>query len=80
MPNQGRTPLHRAAAFGTEETIQILLDAGAKLTPRIWAEIHRSVGPAGTYALMPFLEALLWEFEFIRRGALCGSVLQGEPY
>ncbi len=27
---KGETPLHRAAAFGTEETIQILLDAGAK--------------------------------------------------
>ena len=26
---RGETPLHRAAAFGTEETIQLLLDAGA---------------------------------------------------
>jgi ankyrin repeat protein len=26
---KGETPLHRAAAFGTEETIQMLLDAGA---------------------------------------------------
>lgn len=26
---QGETPLHRAAAFGTEATIQMLLDAGA---------------------------------------------------
>jgi ankyrin repeat protein len=26
---RGETPLHRAAAFGTEETIQMLLDAGA---------------------------------------------------
>jgi ankyrin repeat protein len=26
---KGETPLHRAAAFGTEETIQLLLDAGA---------------------------------------------------
>lgn len=28
---KAETPLHRAAAFGTEETIQMLLDAGAKL-------------------------------------------------
>lgn len=42
---KGETPLHRAAAFGTEETIQLLLDAGAKLelrdmngdTPLSWA-------------------------------------------
>ena len=28
---KGETPLHRAAAFGTEETIQLLLDAGAQV-------------------------------------------------
>lgn len=28
---KGETPLHRAAAFGTEETIQMLLDAGARI-------------------------------------------------
>lgn len=28
---RGETPLHRAAAFGTEATIQLLLDAGARL-------------------------------------------------
>jgi ankyrin repeat protein len=28
---KGETPLHRAAAFGTEETIQLLLDAGARI-------------------------------------------------
>jgi uncharacterized protein len=28
---RGETPLHRAAAFGTEQTIRLLLDAGAKL-------------------------------------------------
>ncbi len=31
---KGETPLHRAAAFGTEEAIQLLLDAGAKLDAR----------------------------------------------
>jgi uncharacterized protein len=42
---KGETPLHRAAAFGTEETIQLLLDAGATLdvkdanadSPLTWA-------------------------------------------
>ena len=28
---KGETPLHRAAAFGTEATIQLLLDAGADI-------------------------------------------------
>jgi uncharacterized protein len=28
---KGETPLHRAAAFGTEDTIRLLLDAGAKV-------------------------------------------------
>lgn len=42
---KGETPLHRAAAFGIEETIQLLLEAGAQLeakdmngdTPLGWA-------------------------------------------
>jgi len=42
---RAETPLHRAAAFGTERTIQLLLDAGAKIdakdmhgdTPLSWA-------------------------------------------
>lgn len=42
---KAETPLHRAAAFGTEETIQMLLDAGAKVeakdmngdSPLTWA-------------------------------------------
>jgi ankyrin repeat protein len=31
---RGETPLHRAAAFGTEESIQLLIDAGAKVDAR----------------------------------------------
>jgi len=31
---KGDTPLHRAAAFGTEETIQLLLDARANIKSR----------------------------------------------
>ena len=45
---KGETPLHRAAAFGTEEAIQLLLDAGAFIdakdmngeTPLSWASWH----------------------------------------
>ena len=45
---RGETPLHRAAAFGTEETVQLLLDAGAKIdardahgdSPLSWASWH----------------------------------------
>jgi len=46
---KGETPLHRAAAFGTTETVQLLLDAGARRevqdangdTPLTWASWHR---------------------------------------
>jgi ankyrin repeat protein len=31
---KGETPLHRAAAFGTEETIRLLLEHGAKIDAR----------------------------------------------
>jgi len=42
---RGETPLHRAAAFASEDTIQLLLDAGAKIdakdmhgdSPLTWA-------------------------------------------
>jgi ankyrin repeat protein len=45
---KGETPLHRAAAFGTDEAIQLLLDAGAVIdakdmngeTPLSWASWH----------------------------------------
>jgi len=45
---RGETPLHRAAAFGTEDTIQLLLDAGAAKdardvngdSPLSWASWH----------------------------------------
>lgn len=45
---RGETPLHRAAAFGTEEAIQLLLDAGATIdakdmngdSPLTWASWH----------------------------------------
>ena len=45
---KGETPLHRAAAFGDEEAIQMLLDAGAVIdakdmngeSPLSWASWH----------------------------------------
>lgn len=45
---KGETPLHRAAAFGSEETIQLLIGAGAPLdakdmngdSPLTWASWH----------------------------------------
>jgi ankyrin repeat protein len=45
---KGETPLHRAAAFGTENAIRLLLDAGALIeakdmngdTPLTWASWH----------------------------------------
>jgi ankyrin repeat protein len=45
---KGETPLHRAAAFGDEESLQMLLDAGAKIdakdmngdSPLSWASWH----------------------------------------
>jgi ankyrin repeat protein len=45
---KGETPLHRAAAFGTEEAIRLLLDAGARIdakdaggdSPLSWASWH----------------------------------------
>jgi ankyrin repeat protein len=45
---KGETPLHRAAAFATEEAVQLLLDAGALVkakdmngeTPLSWASWH----------------------------------------
>jgi hypothetical protein len=45
---KAETPLHRAAAFGSERAIQLLLDAGAKIdatdkngdSPLTWASWH----------------------------------------
>jgi len=49
---RAETPLHRAAAFGTEDVIQLLLDAGATIdardmngdSPLTWASWHHRPG------------------------------------
>lgn len=59
---KGETPLHRAADFGNEESIQILLDAGADKTakdingesPLSWASWHDR--PGHILALLTFGE------------------------
>jgi uncharacterized protein len=48
MRTRAETPLHRAGAFGSEEAIRMLLDAGAKKdakdmngdSPLTWASWH----------------------------------------
>ena len=50
---KGETPLHRAAAFGDEEAVQLLLDAGAKIdakdmngeSPLSWASWYLRPAP-----------------------------------
>jgi hypothetical protein len=57
---KGETPLHRAAAFGTAKTIQMLLDAGAVVdardangeSPLSWASWH--LRPAAILAKLCF--------------------------
>lgn len=59
---KGESPLHRAAAFGTTSTIQLLLDAGARRetrdangdTPLTWASWSRR--PASVLRLLLFGE------------------------
>ncbi len=67
---KGETPLHRAAAFGNEETIQMLLDGGATIdardahgdTPLGWASWHQR--PASILAKLcygPLVESIRHE-------------------
>jgi len=78
---KGETPLHRAAAFGDEEAIQLLLDAGATIdakdmngeTPLSWASWYgRSV---------PILRKLLYGPHRIRAdyGGGMAANLVGKP-
>lgn len=59
---RAETPLHRAAAFGTEGTVKMLIDAGARLdvrdmngdSPLSWASWHRR--PVAALRLLCFGE------------------------
>jgi ankyrin repeat protein len=78
---KGETPLHRAAAFGTEETIKLLLDAGA----RVDAKDMNGDSPLGwaSWYLRPdsILRLLLYGDFWIHpnRRSMAGY-LQGEPH
>lgn len=78
---KGETPLHRAAAFGSEATIQYLLDAGASRelrdtngdTPLSWASWYRR--PA------PILRLLRYGgFDIHPRYRALSANLVGDPY
>jgi palmitoyltransferase len=77
---RGETPLHRAAAFGDEEAIQMLLDAGADReakdangdSPLSWASWH--VRPAGILRLLCY-----GEFRVRPDYAGMGAHLAGKP-
>jgi uncharacterized protein len=78
---RGETSLHRAAACGTEETVRLLLSAGARVdakevvgdSPLSWASWHRR--PA------PVLRLLCYDGFFIRPdyGAGMPANLLGQP-
>ena len=78
---KGETPLHRAAAFGDEEAIQLLLDAGAKIdakdmngdTPLSWASWYTRP--------IPILRKLLYGNHRIRAayGGGMEATLVGNP-
>ena len=79
---KGETPLHRAAAFGDEEVVQLLLDAGAKVdavdmngeTPLSWASWYARP--------IPILRKLLYGPHRIRPdyGGGMEANLQGKPH
>jgi ankyrin repeat protein len=77
---KGETPLHRAAAFGDEEVIQNLLEAGAKIdakdmngdTPLSWASWYARP--------TPILRKLLYgNFRIHPEHASMAVYLQGKP-
>jgi palmitoyltransferase len=77
---RGETPLHRAAAFGDEEAINMLLDAGAKIdakdangdSPLSWASWHLRPDP--------ILRLLLYgSFRIHPQRTSMREYLQGDP-
>jgi uncharacterized protein len=78
---KGETPLHRAAAFGSEETIQLLLDAGAKIDAKD-ANGDSPLGWASWY-LRPdsVLRMLCYgEFRIRPQRQTMAAYLQGTPH
>ena len=78
---KGETPLHRAAAFGTEDTIRMLLDAGAKIDAQD-ADGNSPLGWASWYLRPDTILRMLCYGDFhIRpnRRSMAGY-LQGEPH
>jgi uncharacterized protein len=78
---RAETPLHRAAAFGSEDTIQMLLDAGAKIdakdmngdSPLSWASWYLRPDP--------ILRKLCYGDYHVRAGRRSmASYLIGEPH
>ena len=77
---KGETPLHRAAAFGTEDTIRLLLDAGAKIDAKD-ADGNSPLGWASWY-LRPdaILRMLCYgDFHIRPNRRSMAAYLQGEP-
>ena len=78
---KAETPLHRAAAFGTEETIQMLLEAGAKVD----AKDMNGDSPLGwaSWYLRPdsILRMLCYgDFKIRPQRRTMAAYLQGEPH
>ena len=78
---KGETPLHRAAAFGDEEAVQLLLDAGARLdvkdsngdTPLSWASWYGRP--------VPILRKLLYgDFRISTNYRSMDANLKGDPH
>ncbi len=78
---KGETPLHRAAAFGTEDTIRLLLDAGAIIDAQD-ADGNSPLGWASWY-LRPdaILRMLCYgDFHIHPNRRSMAAYLQGEPH
>jgi hypothetical protein len=78
---KAETPLHRAAAFANEETIQLLLDAGAKLDAKD-ANGDSPLGWASWYLRPdPILRKLCYDGYSIRPNRLSmEGYLLGKPH
>jgi uncharacterized protein len=78
---KGETPLHRAAAFGTEETIRLLLDAGAKVDAKDMSG-DSPLGWASWYLRPDSILRLLCygDFRIHANRRSMAAYLQGEPH